>query len=349
MRALSALGLLDLSEEGEAPDWSRLVGRLYDGGASAIYDEARPAMYVAREAALEEAHERVLLVHEMTMALLDQHYDLESFLEPEADLLWRNSDASLARRAVATGDATLLTLQYNTEYGSGMVLADREMTEFGGLAAMVGLIGSDGKKAKVPEAAAFMAIFPHTEGRSFCSAIVEGGAGFARLDSVYGRPPSSTAEIMHPESYRGGEFEARRYEWREEDLGLPEREILWSDVAGELGVLLLLRRSSEAGFARGVAEGWRGDRYVLYGEAGGAASGDHLLWVTSWKDGAAAAAFRDALGAALQARYGLKEGLAGSYDGERFLSLEIVKGGDEVVLVDAATAEARRAILEKYP
>lgn len=328
----------------EGLEWGRLVGLLYPGTASAFYDEEKGVLHVARGAPLEEAYERVLLVHELIYALLDQNFDLKSFYAPVIDELWRDTDQGLARRALASGNASLTTLQYNLQFGSPMVAADANWGEFGALAALLGpgAGGGDGE-AEVPAAARAMASFPHASGRLFCGSLFD-NMSYLEIDAAYGRPPQCTAEILHPELYAAGDFRPRRFDWKEEKVRVAEREILWSDVAGELGTRLLLERFlSEEGAAKAAA-GWRGDRFIVYGAADPGAPGADVLWRTAWASREEAHEFREALAEVFRRRYSLNEPVAGRYDGERFLLLEMTDDTEGVILVDATTQQLREEI-----
>ena len=341
LRAWEAMGWIE-----EAPDWDRLVLRLLGGEASAFYDEDAGVLHVARGTALEEAVERALLVHEMTYALLDQRYDLESYFKGSPDLLWRDSDAELARRAVAVGDASLTALRYNSQFGSPLITADKNLGEFGAFAVLAG--PSDDASPRVPAALAKAAAFPYSAGRAFCAALSPDG-DYAAIDGAYARAPSSTAEILDPDLYRSRTFQPRRYDWREDVMSLDGCEILWSDVAGQWGCYLLLGSYLDGEIARTASEGWQGDRFLVYIDHDEEVPTEEVLWVSAWSDATTAGAFAEALGSALKIRYALQEPVAGKYDGERFLSLEVDEKTAEVVFVDAGSAKRRGKMLGRVP
>ncbi|MFV1995074.1 MAG: hypothetical protein ACC661_06530 [Verrucomicrobiales bacterium] len=335
MRALAAIGLVE-----EGAEWGATVAGLFVGEATAWYDRRAGIMHVARGAALEEPNERALLIYELASALADQHFDLASLPGPGGEGLARNSDLELARLALAGGDASLLAARYNIEFGSPLVAVDNRHGESGALRSLAGNLG---QRLSPTDYFARAILFAGSAGRLFAFALYEQG-GFADLDEAHRAPPSSSAEILHPELYRSGGATPERFHWEQEAVALPGRKLLWSDVAGELGIRVLLERHLGQGeVAADAARGWVGDRYLVFGkrEPGGKTE---LYWASAWSSEAEADEFVEVLGRALAARYALKQPLRHSYDGERFLSLTRGAQPLSVVLIDAASSKGREQL-----
>ncbi len=338
-------------------DLKKSLLKIYSGEATAWFDETRRQLYVARGTALEEASQRVLLVHELARALADQHFDLKELLQPMEEGGFRNTDMLLARKALVAGDAGVLAAFYNREYGSPLAGLDGPGSRFGAEAMLLRQAAVKGPGMEVLFA---MAAFAHREGARFCGEL-HAGESFLAVDKAYGAPPATTAEILHPELYLRGDFVPRIVSFDTGELaraGGSREAVIWEDVAGELGISLLLGRYLEEERAAAAAEGWFGDRFVVVrggpplGKKGGGKSGTEafdILWVSHWSDREQAVEFQTALGEFLTKRYGLKEAVAGTYDGKRFLRVNFTPDGLGVVLLDAGSAARRRMLEELVP
>ena len=148
--------------------------------------------------------------------------------------------------------------------------------------------------ASAPPALQRLFLFPYVEGSAFVLAGLRRG-GWAEVDRLYGDPPASTEQILHPERY-----------WESRD---PPREPDAHDVAedpwlsgswGELGVQLVLAAAlGDTALAREAAGGWDGDRYSLYRRNGGPQG---YAWTVLWDTPAAAERFALAYAQATVAR-----------------------------------------------
>ena len=96
-------------------DLEELVVRLYAEQIAGYYDPARKTFYLADW--LPQLLQRGVVAHEVTHALQDQHFDLERWLAE----LSPTEDGSLARAAVAEGDAMAAMIAYLLEpMGAGV-------------------------------------------------------------------------------------------------------------------------------------------------------------------------------------------------------------------------------------
>ncbi len=146
-----------------------------------------------------EQLEEMLLVHELTHALQDQHFDLKTFVEA-APL----SDAGVARLSLVEGDATLTMFNFfigmpiEAIPGAGQALSSLDSEKL--LAAGMDLPGTR-ELAGAPAWLRDTLLFSYLEGYSFCVSVRQKG-GQALLDYSFNQdPPRSSEQILHPEKW----------------------------------------------------------------------------------------------------------------------------------------------------
>ena len=227
--------------------------------------------------------EDVVIVHELTHALQDQHFNLQDF--ENADPM---SDASTARAALAEGDATLTMLSYvagasvETVPGMGEALS----RAFGASARLEGsgmadLPGGD-ELSKAPAWIRDSLLFSYVHGFTFCLDVRRAG-GQKLLDHAFTTdPPRSSEQILHPEKWHGRRDDPIVLSWPDLADLLPGWTQVSAGEAGEATIRTLLRGTSrdrrQARQADIAAAGWGGDRFAVY-EKGGRRL---LVWWTEW-------------------------------------------------------------------
>lgn len=265
----------------------------------------------------------MVLAHELTHALEDQRFGFD------LDVLAAGGDRALARTALIEGTASALMYRYvEARFGAEEL--------FGGLAASAFQGTGD-----LPPFLTAQLLFPYSEGEKFVARLLEVGNGrWTVVDAALRfRPPVSTEQVLHPDSYLRVE-RPRRVSVRGPvaALGPGWRPALRSTFGEWQTQKLLARAGGTESYE--AAAGWGGDRYALL-ERGG----EHAL-VMRWKWDSArdAAEFADALRA-----WGA-EGLPGSTPAGRDAwrtpggAAALAAGGGAVTLVLAPEpALARRA------
>jgi len=215
----------------------------------------------------------LLLSHELTHALQDQHYDLEKFILEDKG----NLDMMLARHAVAEGDATAAgfnvvvgplgkTVQNSPELPR---MIQKEATRFGG--------GLDNLNPILRE----QLLFPYYGGLYFVREVLL-AHGWEGMKKVYEDPPDSTEQILHPEKYL--KVPDRPVELARPDLGWVEKEgykPVLSNTLGELGLRVLLEERSSKKKSAAAAQGWGNDRYWVWEKEGGQ-NEFPFVWITAW-------------------------------------------------------------------
>lgn len=162
--------------------------------AAAFYDFKRKKLFISDWATVNMRD--VALIHELAHALADQNFPIQKFTDKGAD----NSEASLAREAVVEGQASWLMLEVGARR-TGKTLADPQTAR-----EYLDTTGGDSKQDDYPvfnSAPLYLRrtlMFPYDEGEKFQQAVFlhDGTEAFAR---VFRDPPTSTAQIEHPERY----------------------------------------------------------------------------------------------------------------------------------------------------
>jgi len=237
---------------------------------AAFYDQHQHKLFMFQDASLENAQNRVILAHELTHALQDQNFGLLNLALEIKD----NDDRAAAASALIEGDATLVMSQYMVKDLSWHTLADT--VTFSATQSMVEI-------RKAPRYLREMLVFPYLRGQQFCEAAFERG-GFPALSEVYKNPPTSTAQILHPEKY----FSQPREDPVQvtfSNTTFQGRQPLSNNVLGEMGMRILLSQYVDEVDAERFSTGWRGDRYLVFD------GGKILVWKTVWDSPQAAADF----------------------------------------------------------
>lgn len=235
---LRALGLLeegvDLDAEAEKLGGDAIAG-FYDPETNELVVRGdHPSPFV-----------RSTIVHELTHALQDQHFELH-----RPDLEKRDDEAEAGFTGLVEGDA----VRIENLYSESLSPAEREA------AAKEEQEQASGIDEDTPQVLIELIGFPYIVGPTFAEAIIDSG-GQAALDRAFTEPPLSSEHLIHPETF------FREDDPKEVDAPKPEGEEVDHGVLGELGLLLILERALGRDDALTAAEGWGGDRY------------------TAWKDG----------------------------------------------------------------
>jgi hypothetical protein len=218
-----------------------------------LYDPKAREFYIADWSPL--ADQRMVMAHELTHALEDQHFKIEDWLKAARP----NEDAELARDAVLEGSAMAAMVDY-LMLGTGRSLKDVPDFDPGML---IGDLSSTPTLQKAPPFLKDALIFPYIGGLNFSAAVMR-NTGWAALPALFEKPPVSTQQILHPALYRSGKTPAT--------VALPRLEKLlgenWSkldeNLMGEFGWKEVLKQFLDNDRAKNLAAAWDGDRYAVY-------------------------------------------------------------------------------------
>ena len=224
-----------------------------------LYDPKTKTLYIADW--IQSGNQEETLAHELTHALQDQYFGLQAYLDMSSK---SSLDEQFARAGVMEGEAVAISLNYsledrNTDFTRLVNIAD--------WVRLSNMLEAEGKKAVGKKAALNEVIsFPYVYGAAFLQKYVK-AYGWQGMDYLFRDPPTSTHQLMHPESF----FPRRQNPVRVqvEDLSktvLDGYEQVWDDTMGEYGLLTLLSQYLPEEEARNAVKGWRGDRVQVYGE-----------------------------------------------------------------------------------
>ncbi len=188
--------------------------------------------------------------HELTHALQDQHYDLDTFTDAKL-----STDDLLARSALAEGDASLSMLLV----GKGKSQGDKELTEseiklFSGNTANSAL--ENEKLAQTPEAIRAQMIFPYSKGTEYVFKLYKEGKWDA-VNSKYKKAPLGTNEILGFKSEALSEKEKLELECK----SLTKNgNVVYEDTLGALYLGYVL---GEDALKKRLKDMWAGDRLCV--------------------------------------------------------------------------------------
>lgn len=228
-------------------DYRSLVIKLLSEQIAGFYDPKTKEFFLADWLPLDG--QKSVMVHELTHALQDQHFDLTRFEN------WskKESDSRLAISALIEGDAVGAMMQY--------VMRDPLNA-----AKNLGSMDSGGSDVfnNAPRALRETFVFPYLQGSDFAGRLYSKG-GWELVSSAYNSLPQSTEHILHVEKYLMGEKPVKiELPDLSQEFGEGWKQIE-NNVNGEWGYYLqmvdFLSGNEEAAKA---AAGWGGDRYTVY-------------------------------------------------------------------------------------
>jgi len=219
-----------------------------------LYDPKAHEFYIASWIPLDD--QRMVMAHELTHALEDQHFQIEPWLKAARP----NDDAELAREAFLEGSAMAAMVDYLLQ-GTGKSVND--MPEFDP-SLFTGDLSNSPSMQKAPPFIKDSLVFPYFGGMTFTAAALKPN-GWKALENIFTHPPASTQQILHPALYKSGHVPER--------VDLPPMDLVklgkdWKkldeNLLGEFGWLEVLKQFLGDERAKPLAASWEGDRYQLF-------------------------------------------------------------------------------------
>jgi hypothetical protein len=307
-------------------DYARLLDDLMRAAVLGFYDPETKELYVAvADTSALQGAEKATIVHEMVHALTDQHfgYGPKTIALDKAD----KAEEYLAFAGLLEGDARLTETLW----------IERHLSEIEALAALLGEGSDIGEGldvlSRTPAYVQRALFFPYEAGLEFVERLHSAG-GFEAVNAAYRRPPASTEQILHPETYAAAHSTA--------PPPLPDLAAatgcarVRTGALGEFDMRALLDQHGADTSPTSAAAGWNGDAYAVLRCGGALALADR--WQTD--PGTDAGRLAEALAGWARAwSGGAGPGPAGRFAGPSGAG-RIVRSGSRVDLVVAQTAEA---------
>lgn len=255
--ALAAFGLID-----SGFDLHGFLLELYTEQIAGFYDHETKEMYVVQGESFQ-GPERLTYAHEYQHVLQDQNYDIQDGLNYNEEVCEVDSERCAAVQALMEGDASLTEFSWFQTYATD---EDRKqiLEKY-----------SDYESPIYDSAPAFMKedfLFPYQQGQEFVQTIYDQG-GWEAVDRAYQNLPVSTEQILHPEKYPGDQpilVDLPSFDnllgtgWKEVDRGVLGEWYTYLTLAQGLDPQSRLDEKN----ASAAAEGWGGDAYAVYFNAG---------------------------------------------------------------------------------
>lgn len=254
-------------------DYASGIVALYLSQIGGYYDPEQARLVLAGW--IPAALQTTVVVHELTHALQDQHFDLNQLIDPKNE----NGDEVLARAALIEGDATAVMTDYIRKLtGSRPLQHERNIDTLLLQQVLASGIGSD--TGGTPPAIRALLLFPYTSGLRFVHRLLQHG-GYAAVNQALENPPKSSRDILHPEKYLAGTAAPQLPALSELSAAHSGLTPIYSDTLGEFGISALLHGElSNQMVAAEAAAGWAGDRLAVFQ---GVNQEITLVWKTRWE------------------------------------------------------------------
>ncbi len=206
--------------------------------------------------------ERITYVHELTHALQDQHFDLQQV----QSTYFIDEDQRMGVLGLIEGDAVLTEQLFADQLAETDPQAKLVMS--------YDLLGFGEYSDAIPDIYREITYNTYLDGMNFVKHLYNLG-GWERVNAAYDDPPRSSEHILHPERYLAGDTPVSVSlmplygEWE------ADWEMVWGETFGEFYLRQYLRTQLDTVTANRAAEGWGGDRYLLYRER----DTDQQAWV----------------------------------------------------------------------
>jgi hypothetical protein len=218
--------------------------------AAAFYDYKKKKL-VLLENPLGE-FDQFILAHELAHALADQHFPIGKFMDDRAV----NDDESTARMAVVEGQASWLMTEFEMRHQRLGSLLDDDAALPRWNSLDPGNSYAYPVLEKAPLYLKVSLLFPYWEGGRFQQAVLK-RRGRAAFREVFENPPSTTQNILRPETYFAGRSADTPELPKEDARGW---KTLTKGTFGELDHLIVFRLIALAD-AEELASQWRGGAY----------------------------------------------------------------------------------------
>jgi hypothetical protein len=309
-----------------------------------FYYEARKGLIAITPAAAQLARatagpsrrpEQIPLVLALSRALQEQHFHWQEKIKRVSI-----EDRKLAFRALAAGDALLVTSAYLRESQPTANPPDTIQTMAGWSTAL------DKRASHLPDLLRYKLVFPYRQGSRFVQWAYAARA-WPGVNALFAAPPLSTSQILYPEKY----YIKQEYPLNISSAGLARQMKENPAVDQTLGACLiqfLLSANLSSQAVAQITAAWTGDQLAAY------PVGENYLtaWISAWRNEDDARPFYRAYQTVLERRHRLRFAApAGLHDtlqteaagnGSMLLQLK----GPFVLLLDGPSAARTRQLAD---
>jgi hypothetical protein len=260
--------------------------------------------------------QRPVLAHELTHALQDQSFGLEKWMgtgeqsshagAPSPDDI-ATDEVQAARQAVIEGQAMVTLLDYSLAPTGKTLLDTPQIAE----ALKQGMLVGTADTPTFRSAPVFLKetlTFPYRYGIDFTAALLNAGGKDLAFGEVFKNPPTTTREIMEPQTYLSHEKIApmKLLDFDKDFKGYDRFDI---GAIGEFDVAVLVEQYAGGDEARELYPHWRGGYYFAGRPKADKSAPLGLLYVSRWSSPAKAAEFAAVYAKSLAQRYKRPRGL----------------------------------------
>jgi hypothetical protein len=342
-QVLRTLGLL---ASDETLDADGVLQQVEGDGPLGAYDPSSDRMLVVKVPNPRQHTQALddLYAREFYRALLDQHFDLATYLDRRPLGTALNNDEWLARRIVVESEAFYGAVLWRAKQQLGHIPKyfpiDQALDKHYQGGELMGMMNdprvrekSGGRKPKrdpngLPIFLSELLRSLQRDGVLFAHEVRE--RGWDQVTKLYTTaPPLSTEQILHPQKWFQGE-RPLTIQWPAFDTepAFADWELVEQNVLGELMLRTVFRAHYLSPMMGGSPVGWNGDRFAVFKRRG---SGDMLLLMyTAWDTERDATAFAEAYGVVMKEKYAEEPKPTRIVtEGRRVV---MVEGGDESTL-----------------
>ena len=285
-------------------DLNASMGDLVLNGIAGFYAFNDKTMYLLNW--IDPDAQKMVMAHELTHALQDQNFNLTRFvLRPPAEQAPPqmktqpgddSSEASLARRAVMEGQATLVGFDYQLK-AVGINLADSPHARQVAEGVLQGSYDPPVVIHNAPRLLRESMIFPYREGLQFELALIEHGGRREAFQEAFRHPPLNTHQILQPEAYFSNQKTPPLEIGDLAPVFGSAYQAYDSGSVGEFDVQIMSQEFGRENDIYTVARKWDGGAYVAVKRAGLAAGAKlqtsdlALVYLSRWKTRLAAERF----------------------------------------------------------
>jgi hypothetical protein len=218
----------------------------------AAYDYRSGRILLVNRAISSRRQLHLVIAHELTHALEDQHFDLRLATSRGP------SEVAQARRALIEGTATYIAARYDRRYQGNRLRLDLEISGQRSVFAAGG---------QTPFAVKASTIFDYVSGPLFVARLYDRARGWRLVNRALRSPPQLTRYILHPRSWPTSRPAAGVTL-----AGVRPQGPSWLRVgggfAGEQLLLSILSEGAPTTVSQAAAAGWRGGRFAVWRAAG---------------------------------------------------------------------------------